>query len=254
MKMKRLGMTSLLACLLCSAAQDASAFYNSQTGRWLSRDPITEKGGANLHGFVKNNPISTCDNLGLLDYHIENIDPTGIWQVMLSDETVSGETFKGFRSRYILSRNPPCPCKKENIILVQAIRDAKGTPPIFDIVGTVPPHDSSTPVPGYYDSWSKPPADLLTIIDAPYIRTSPNMPGTWKFEDCAVCRTRPNAKSVDDKVLGCVKFTFQRIDQTTAEIAVESAGNTLTGRKAYIVNAESPGRLWKKALQWWQSP
>jgi RHS repeat-associated protein len=27
-------------------------FYNSTTGRWLSRDPIEEEGGINLYGFV----------------------------------------------------------------------------------------------------------------------------------------------------------------------------------------------------------
>jgi len=40
-------------------------YYNPSTGRWLSRDPIGEKGGKNLYGFVKNNPISCVDRLGL---------------------------------------------------------------------------------------------------------------------------------------------------------------------------------------------
>ena len=29
--------------------------YNPQDGRWISRDPIGEKGGVHLYGFVKNN-------------------------------------------------------------------------------------------------------------------------------------------------------------------------------------------------------
>ena len=33
-------------------------FYSAATGRWLSRDPIQERGGRNLYGFVKNKPIS----------------------------------------------------------------------------------------------------------------------------------------------------------------------------------------------------
>lgn len=41
-------------------------FYNASTGRWLSRDPIAEKGGRNLYGFVANNPISSYDPLGLI--------------------------------------------------------------------------------------------------------------------------------------------------------------------------------------------
>jgi hypothetical protein len=40
-------------------------YYNPSTGRWLSRDPIGEKGGPNLYGFVANDPISKSDALGL---------------------------------------------------------------------------------------------------------------------------------------------------------------------------------------------
>ena len=54
-------MVILLGLLL---SRDASAFYNPQTGRWLSRDPIQERGGRNLTGFVENNPLSRSDYLG----------------------------------------------------------------------------------------------------------------------------------------------------------------------------------------------
>jgi len=40
-------------------------FYNSSLGRWLSRDPIEERGGANLCGFVGNAPTVRTDGLGL---------------------------------------------------------------------------------------------------------------------------------------------------------------------------------------------
>ena len=43
---------------------EAQAFYNPSTGRWLSRDPLAEKGGVNLCGFVANQPISLADPLG----------------------------------------------------------------------------------------------------------------------------------------------------------------------------------------------
>ena len=35
--------------------------YSPCTGRWLSRDPIEERGGRNLYGFVGNKPISEFD-------------------------------------------------------------------------------------------------------------------------------------------------------------------------------------------------
>lgn len=40
-------------------------YYDAEIGRWPSRDPIEENGGANLYGFVGNNGIGTWDKLGL---------------------------------------------------------------------------------------------------------------------------------------------------------------------------------------------
>ena len=36
-------------------------------GRWLSRDPIGERGGPNIYGFIRNNPENRIDYLGLRD-------------------------------------------------------------------------------------------------------------------------------------------------------------------------------------------
>jgi integrase/recombinase XerD len=40
-------------------------YYDPLTGRWPSRDPIQEKGGVNLYGFVGNDGISNIDAYGL---------------------------------------------------------------------------------------------------------------------------------------------------------------------------------------------
>ena len=45
--------------------QTAHCFYNSSTGRWLSRDPIGERGGVNLYQFVRNSTVDRTDRLGL---------------------------------------------------------------------------------------------------------------------------------------------------------------------------------------------
>jgi hypothetical protein len=44
---------------------EAEAFYNPSTGRWISRDPISEAGGMNLYGFVRNTPIQYADKWGM---------------------------------------------------------------------------------------------------------------------------------------------------------------------------------------------
>jgi RHS repeat-associated protein len=41
--------------------------YDPNLGRWISRDPIQERAGLNLYGFVRNNPIGAVDRLGLCD-------------------------------------------------------------------------------------------------------------------------------------------------------------------------------------------
>ena len=43
-------------------------YYSPALGRWLSRDPIEEKGGLNLYGFVNNDPVNKWDKLGLIDW------------------------------------------------------------------------------------------------------------------------------------------------------------------------------------------
>ena len=40
-------------------------YYQARTGRWLSPDPIEERGGVNLYGFVRNDGLNRSDYLGL---------------------------------------------------------------------------------------------------------------------------------------------------------------------------------------------
>ena len=57
----------LLCCvlwLLLASALPAHAFYNPSAGRWLSRDPIEEKGGIHLLAFAQNDGLNRFDALG----------------------------------------------------------------------------------------------------------------------------------------------------------------------------------------------
>jgi len=63
-KNRRVSYLLLAFLTLVWGATTASAFYNPQTGRWLNRDPIGLRGGANENAFVLNSPISHYDILG----------------------------------------------------------------------------------------------------------------------------------------------------------------------------------------------
>ena len=41
-------------------------YYNPVDGRWINRDPIGERGGINLFGFISNRPVEWIDLLGLM--------------------------------------------------------------------------------------------------------------------------------------------------------------------------------------------
>jgi len=47
-----------------SVADYTYRYYHPKTGRWPSRDPIEERGGVNLYGFVGNSPVFWYDVLG----------------------------------------------------------------------------------------------------------------------------------------------------------------------------------------------
>jgi RHS repeat-associated protein len=42
-------------------------WYDAETGRWLSKDPIGLSGGLNLYAFCRCNPIGNVDGFGTLD-------------------------------------------------------------------------------------------------------------------------------------------------------------------------------------------
>ena len=54
----------LIAALMTFVTQAAFAFYNPEIGRWANRDPIGERGGLNLYGFVGNGPLILFDRDG----------------------------------------------------------------------------------------------------------------------------------------------------------------------------------------------
>jgi len=78
MKLHKLSYVAVLASVWVLVPQPAKAFYNPSTGRWLSRDPISEPARNNGRRkiladsadylFVRNHPTVAIDSYGLIDY------------------------------------------------------------------------------------------------------------------------------------------------------------------------------------------
>jgi RHS repeat-associated protein len=62
-------------------------YYDPMTGRWLSRDPIEEKGGENLYGFVGCDGVNEWDFLGLTK--VEDGPRAGSFEVQFGLASVS---------------------------------------------------------------------------------------------------------------------------------------------------------------------
>jgi len=92
MKMKHMlvAMVLLLGLVL---GNDAFAHYNPSTGRWLNRDPIAESGGFNLYLFVRDNPVTKSDKLGLFPFcnHCKKLNEVIVlkeeWEIGTPDKT-----------------------------------------------------------------------------------------------------------------------------------------------------------------------
>jgi len=48
-------------------------FYNAETGRWINRDPIGERGGLNLYSFVLNDHVNQIDPFGFCALTVVNL-------------------------------------------------------------------------------------------------------------------------------------------------------------------------------------
>ncbi len=242
-------------------------YYNPSIGRWLSRDPIGERGGANLAGFVRNCPVSTIDSLGLrvanYDYAVAHEAPLGTFR-LLSEQIkwgVQDDIQDGFHLWYRRSgdRAHPCPCgstsmKGGSVILIQAISGPHSSGDLF--LPSKPPHiDASANA--QFRHWNTkggivPPAmnspsgtGPLEIRDAPHVGTAPDHKGTWELEVCAICRWK-DGETIHDRNLGCVRFQFIRDGKGSEDLSVMGG---ILGRE---VPAALPGSHWQQALERWQ--
>jgi RHS repeat-associated protein len=82
-------------------------WYDSETGRWLSNDPIGISGGLNLYAFCSNDPVNFVDPMGLKTWFLKEYDWFGHEWVKIGGDTPNtgtdtygniGITFGGYPS------------------------------------------------------------------------------------------------------------------------------------------------------------
>gem|GEM_PF-3983359 len=94
-------------------------FYSPDLGRWLSRDPLGERGGINLYSFVLNAPVNKIDPFGFCTLTVVNLtsspltglpggtDPVGDGSIPLPTDVPGG--VGGW-----YEANPPVPSLQDN--------------------------------------------------------------------------------------------------------------------------------------------
>ena len=69
-------------------------YYDPQTGRWPSRDPIEEEGGVNLYLFADNLSISKFDVLGMCSPGSSKLNDVGVLVASFADIDQLGNQFR----------------------------------------------------------------------------------------------------------------------------------------------------------------
>jgi len=71
-------------------------YYKPTSGRWLSRDPIQERGGKNVYGFAGNNPVNYFDRTGKDYMQVTLWDPrSGSIPTYITPNQYAGNHFMG---------------------------------------------------------------------------------------------------------------------------------------------------------------
>jgi len=87
-------------------------YYNASTGRWMSRDPMEERGGIGLYIVVGNDAVNRSDRLGLRDFEwrtpvYENRPPV---PVAGGEVQFGGTSWRVFRPVVKVYQRPSDPC------------------------------------------------------------------------------------------------------------------------------------------------
>lgn len=153
--------------------------YDPELGRWISEDPIEERGGANLYANVKNRIVNSTDLLGLSE------DPLTFWDA------------------------PKCP-RGYDTRFIQVVFGAPVIAPLGIPIGTRDPFvDDGTHGSGSSDVPIESPFYPTPI--GPAFTDQPTQSGSTRFEVCRACVCKAGRKVV---MLGpCKRWKLTGKDQ-----------------------------------------
>jgi RHS repeat-associated protein len=85
-------------------------YYNSEMGRWVTRDPLEEMGGLNLYGFLCGDILDGVDYLGFGGYKLGEQRPPypDEWWITYSNTNYNSETHTAALTAWVLSIIAKC--------------------------------------------------------------------------------------------------------------------------------------------------
>jgi RHS repeat-associated protein len=181
-------------------------FFDSITGRWINRDPMTETGGINLYGYVGNDPSNATDPMGLCGvFNVRSTDiPETIQSNVWSHNVIAGP---GYEVRFY---DQGC-CPSGHIKLVQAFKTGWGYLMGLPLGPSLPPQLDGQP-----DANGLPDASSNSTYSTPG-KGYKDSPGsgdpvfrTYTIEVCAVCHCDA---SNTETIIGCITFTWNNGSQ-----------------------------------------
>ena len=105
-------------------------YYNPEMGRWLSKDPIEEKGGMNLYAMLGNKSVNALDYLGLVFRNLDCLNCLGYatqeWEGISPSKGESMETTMtqlGWKCKKTLDACECEPCEKKLVLYIYSYKN-----------------------------------------------------------------------------------------------------------------------------------
>jgi RHS repeat-associated protein len=194
-------------------------YYDPRTGRWLSRDPIGERGGVNLYGFVGNDGVGRWDLLGNLSDPYRCCDKKTISESEKELRRRYKEAYKRFKKRHIEPKGKgPRSCKNISGAVISALspvpkcwrcKEERRSKWIFGIgpdhqyvVCISKPQDGGQPKEIAFDYWygNKDGVDPKMLRESFPNPEEPDQPSSVLHDNCNITHSRIRPFDIIDNI------------------------------------------------------